>query len=44
MFNNDVSPGMLQDEDVQKQDSAVKCLEVMSTSDPKHWESILEAG
>ena len=35
---------MLQDEDTRKQDSSVKCLEVMSTSDPRHWHSILEAG
>ncbi len=36
--------GMLNDDDVRKKDSAVKCLEVMSTSDPNHWCSILEAG
>ena len=35
---------MLRDEDTRKQDSSVKCLEVMSTSDPQHWHSILEAG
>jgi hypothetical protein len=28
----------------QKKDSAVKCLDVLSTSKPDHWKSILEAG
>ena len=29
---------------MKKQDAAVKCLEVMSTSDNDHWKSILNAG
>ena len=37
-------PGMLRSEDMRKKDSAVKCLEVMATSDPDHWRAILEAG
>ncbi|XP_022304477.2 ankyrin and armadillo repeat-containing protein-like isoform X4 [Crassostrea virginica] len=35
---------MLTDVDLGKKDSAVKCLEVLSTSKPEHWKSILEAG
>ncbi|XP_065929233.1 ankyrin and armadillo repeat-containing protein isoform X4 [Magallana gigas] len=35
---------MLTDPEVEKKDSAVKCLEVLSTSKPEHWKSILEAG
>ncbi|CAH1788258.1 unnamed protein product [Owenia fusiformis] len=35
--------GMLRDTSYRKKDSAVKCLEVMSTSDPDHWSSILKA-
>ena len=35
---------MLKSEDVRKKDSAVKCLEVLSTSDPQNWKAILEAG
>ncbi|XP_061167170.1 ankyrin and armadillo repeat-containing protein-like [Saccostrea echinata] len=35
---------MLSDPDTDKKDSAVKCLEVLSTSKPEHWKSILEAG
>nr|XP_022304703.1 ankyrin and armadillo repeat-containing protein-like isoform X2 [Crassostrea virginica] len=35
---------MLTDADLGKKDSAVKCLEVLSTSKPEHWKSILEAG
>ncbi|XP_056008070.1 ankyrin and armadillo repeat-containing protein-like isoform X2 [Ostrea edulis] len=34
---------MLADPDRDKRDSAVKCLEVLSTSKPEHWKSILEA-
>ena len=35
---------MLQDDEIEKKDAAVKCLEVMSTSRPEHWKAILEAG
>lgn len=35
---------MLTDSEFEKKDSAVKCLEVLSTSKPEHWKSILEAG
>ncbi|KAL3832524.1 hypothetical protein ACJMK2_024159, partial [Sinanodonta woodiana] len=34
---------MLNDADMKKKDSSVKCLEVLSTSKPDHWRSILEA-
>lgn len=34
---------MLRDTE-QKKDSAVKCLDVLSTSKPDHWRAILEAG
>lgn len=39
-----VSVGMLNSDDLKKKDSAVKCLEVLSTSKPDHWRSILDAG
>ncbi|KAK3108352.1 hypothetical protein FSP39_006134 [Pinctada imbricata] len=48
-WNNDKVPvwrilvKMLKDKDIDKKDSAVKCLEVLSTSKPQHWKSILEA-
>lgn len=35
--------GMLKETE-QKKDSAVKCLDVLSTSKPGHWKAILEAG
>lgn len=35
---------MLRGEGLQNKDAAVKCLEVMSTSDSTHWQSILAAG
>ncbi|XP_052246071.1 ankyrin and armadillo repeat-containing protein-like isoform X2 [Dreissena polymorpha] len=35
--------GMLKSNDQKKKDSSVKCLEVLSTSKPDHWKSILEA-
>ncbi|XP_052802485.1 ankyrin and armadillo repeat-containing protein-like isoform X4 [Mya arenaria] len=35
--------GMLKSDDLKKKDSAVKCLEVLSTSKPDHWRSILDA-
>ncbi|RUS87780.1 hypothetical protein EGW08_004445 [Elysia chlorotica] len=35
---------MLQDPSMQKKDSAVKCLEVLSTSKKDHWKCILDAG
>ena len=35
---------MLSDGDIRKKDAAVKCLEVMSTSDPQHWQDILQSG
>ena len=35
---------MLKDEDTGKQDAGVKCLEVLSTSKPHYWKSILDAG
>ncbi|GFO42024.1 ankyrin and armadillo repeat-containing protein-like, partial [Plakobranchus ocellatus] len=34
---------MLQDPSITKKDSAVKCLEVLSTSKPDHWKCILDA-
>ncbi|OWF40013.1 ankyrin and armadillo repeat-containing protein-like isoform X3 [Mizuhopecten yessoensis] len=34
---------MLIDPDIKKKDSAVKCLEVLSTSKPDHWQAILDA-
>ncbi|XP_005090203.1 ankyrin and armadillo repeat-containing protein [Aplysia californica] len=39
----DVLVDMLNDESMAKKDSAVKCLEVLSTSKPDHWKCILEA-
>ena len=41
---NTSSTGMLNSDDLKKKDSSVKCLEVLSTSKPDHWRSILEAG
>ena len=35
---------MLNSEEIKKKDSSVKCLEVLSTSKPDHWKSILDAG
>ena len=35
---------MLQDSSMGKKDSAVKCLEVLSTCKPDHWKAILDAG
>ena len=35
---------MLRDSSIGKKDSAVKCLEVLSTCKPDHWKAILEAG
>ncbi|XP_064647682.1 ankyrin and armadillo repeat-containing protein-like isoform X2 [Lineus longissimus] len=35
--------GMMRDKDLRKKDSAVKCLEVLSTSEDDHWTYILEA-
>ena len=35
---------MLNNDNMAKKDSAVKCLEVLSTSKPDHWQCILEAG
>ena len=35
---------MLQDPSMAKKDSAVKCLEVLSTSKEEHWKCILDAG
>jgi len=35
---------MLRSAEIKQKDSAVKCLEVLSTSKPHHWKSILEAG
>ena len=35
---------MLLDPDIRKKDAAVKCLEVMSTSEAQHWKNILESG
>ena len=36
--------GMLGEEDVDKKDAAVKCLEPLSTSSSDHWKAILDAG
>ena len=45
MYNVCVSfSDMLNSLDIKKKDSAVKCLEVLSTSKPDHWKSILDAG
>lgn len=38
-----LSSGMMRDKDLRKKDSAVKCLEVLSTSEDDHWTYILEA-
>ncbi|CAL1533328.1 unnamed protein product [Lymnaea stagnalis] len=35
---------MLNDESLVKKESAVKCLEILSTSKPAHWKNILDAG
>ena len=35
---------MLNHDDLKKKEAAVKCLEVMSGSDPLYWKSILNAG
>lgn len=36
--------GMLKDKNMNKKDSSVKCLEVLSTCKPDHWRAILDAG
>lgn len=35
---------MISDESMVRKDSAIKCLEVLSTSRANHWKSILDAG
>ena len=35
---------MLHSDELRKQDASVKCLEVMSTSEPHHWKDILDSG
>ncbi|XP_023930596.1 ankyrin and armadillo repeat-containing protein-like [Lingula anatina] len=40
----DLLVGMMKNEDIKKKDSAVKCMETLSTSDPLHWQSVLKAG
>ena len=36
--------GMLGEEEIEKKDAAVKCLEPLSTSTEDHWKAILAAG
>ncbi|CAG5120159.1 unnamed protein product, partial [Candidula unifasciata] len=40
----DILVEMLSDEEEAKRDSAVKCLDVLSTSEPYNWKHILKAG
>ena len=39
-----VETGMLKQTDVERKNAAVRCLEVVTTNNPKHWTSILHAG
>ena len=38
-----VKTGMLKQTDLERKNAAVRCLEVVTTNNPKHWTSILHA-